>query len=276
MEQPSRNTSTASAAAPAAKIRQLDDSAVLVCGGTSGVGLASAVAFAQAGVKRLAVMGRHADRGEAARKTILEHAPRAQIEFIAGDASDLQQAEASAERARSVLGGIDVLVTCTHGSNPAQPLDRIPPADISRLLLQSLLAPFQMSRIVLPWMQAQKGGSIIHVASDSAKLATPGGTILGAAMAAIVMFSRTLAMEAKRHGVRVNAVTPALISGTPLYDAVMADPFMARVFAEAARKSALGIPSAQDVAALIVFLGGPGAGRLTGQAISVNGGMSAA
>jgi NAD(P)-dependent dehydrogenase (short-subunit alcohol dehydrogenase family) len=258
-----------------ATVRTLADSVVLICGGTSGIGLASAIAFAEAGTRRIAIMGRDSTRGQAARDRVSTRIPGVQIEYVQGDGSNPDDAEACAARVKELFGRIDVLVNSTHGSAPAQPLRKIPVRDIARLVTH-VLAPMQMSRVVLPFMQEQRGGSIINVASDSAKLATPGGTILGACMAAIVMFSRTLAMESKRYGIRVNAVTPALVTGTPLFDLAMADEFTARLFAEAERKSALGFSSPEDVAALIVFLGGPGAARLTGQAISVNGGMSAA
>src|SRR3546814_11458972 len=69
-------------------------------------------------------------------------------------------------------------------------------------------------------MREQKSGSIVYMASDAAKTATPGETIAGAGMAAIVLFSRTLAMEAKRDGIRVNALTPAPLAGTPTADLV--------------------------------------------------------
>lgn len=71
-----------------------------------------------------------------------------------------------------------------------------------------------MSR-ALPFMQQQNGGCIVNIASDAANVPTQGESVLRAAMAAIVMFTRTLAMEAKRNGIRINALTPSLIEGTP-------------------------------------------------------------
>jgi NAD(P)-dependent dehydrogenase (short-subunit alcohol dehydrogenase family) len=93
-----------------------------------------------------------------------------------------------------------------------------------------ILPPLHMMHAVLPVMRAQRSGSIITVASDAAKSATPGEALIGAAMAAIVMFSRTAAIEAKRDGIRINLLTPSLA--------------------------------------------GPQSRRITGQAISVNGGIS--
>jgi 2-hydroxycyclohexanecarboxyl-CoA dehydrogenase len=90
------------------------------------------------------------------------------------------------------------------------------------------------------------------------------------------MFSRVSAIEAKRNGIRVNVITPSLIAGTPTAEAVLRDGFSRNLFEKAASLAHLGVAEPDDLAALVVFLGGPGAARLTGQAISVNGGISAA
>jgi len=133
-----------------------------------------------------------------------------------------------------------------------------------------------MTRAVLPAMRARKAGSIILVASDAAKTATPGESVIGAAMAGIVMFVRTLAMEAKRDGIRVNALTPSIVADTLMHDRVMSAPFSSKLFAKAKTLAHLGVTRPADQAALVVFLAGAGAARLTGQAISTNGGISAA
>jgi NAD(P)-dependent dehydrogenase (short-subunit alcohol dehydrogenase family) len=151
------------------------------------------------------------------------------------------------------------------------PIERIGP-----MFAQQALAPMHMTRAVLPLMRAQRGGAIINIASDAGKVATPGESVLGAAMAAIVMFSRAAAMEAKRDGVRVNALTPSLIIGTATGDRVLKEGFSAKLFTKAMTLAHLGVTEADDLAGLIVFLASPAAARLTGQAISVNGGISAA
>jgi NAD(P)-dependent dehydrogenase (short-subunit alcohol dehydrogenase family) len=125
-------------------------------------------------------------------------------------------------------------------------------------------------------MRQRGTGVIVNIASDAAKSATPGETIIGAAMAAIVMFSKALAIEAKRDGIRVNVLTPSLIAGTPLTEMIMKEGFSAKLFQKAASLAHLGVPEADDIAAMITFLAGPQAARITGQAISINGGISAA
>jgi NAD(P)-dependent dehydrogenase (short-subunit alcohol dehydrogenase family) len=116
----------------------------------------------------------------------------------------------------------------------------------------------------------------VNIASDAGKLATPGESIIGAAMAAIVMFSRTLAIEAKRDGIRVNVLTPSLIAGTATTERILAEGFSQKLFRKAEKLAHLGVVQPEDLAALVVFLASPGGAKITGQAISVNGGISAA
>lgn len=261
--------------AVAAIPKDLSQCAVLIVGGTSGVGLATALAFQQAGARRIALVGRNPQRGEQALEVLKEDEQKSQVIFIAADANDADEAERVAAHTHRELGGLDVLVTATAAAYVPKLLFNTDIHEIPSILNQQALAPLLMSRAVLPYMREQQFGVITNVASDAAKVPTPGETIIGAAMAAITLFSRTLAMEAKRDGIRVNAITPSLINGTPVYDRVMDDPFSAKLFASAAKLAHLGVAEAEDLASLIVYLSGPAARRLTGQTISVNGGISA-
>lgn len=259
-----------------ATVREYNESAVLIGGGTAGVGLATARGFARAGVRRIALFGRRVDRGEAARDELRAAIPDGVVEFISLDACDVQAVGRAVATVRDRLGSIDVMVSSVTSAYRPELLFRTDPDDIPRMIATLTLPPMNLTRAVLPIMQAQDGGSIINVASDAAKVATPGESVLGAAMAAIVMFSRTVAMEAKRNGIRVNALTPSLIAGTETTERVLADGFSKRLFEKAAQAAHLGVAEPEDLAALAVFLGGPDSARLTGQAISVNGGISAA
>ena len=86
----------------------------------------------------------------------------------------------------------------------------------------------------------------------------------------------TLALELGRHNVRVNCVTPSLVVDTKAHDRVMASEFSSRIFEKASRRARLGVPNPADVAMTAVFLASPLSSRTTGQAVSVNGGISAA
>lgn len=256
--------------------KELAESAVIIVGGTSGVGLAAARQFAVAGTKRIALMGRNKERGEAAVKSLKDQGITAQIVFIQVDSNNVEQSAQACEQACAALGGVDVLINSTSAAYVPKLLFRMDVEDILPTLVQQAFAPLLMSRLILPRMREQKSGCIINVASDAAKVPTPGESVLGAAMAAIVVFTRTLAMEAKRDGIRVNVLTPSLIGNTNVYERVMGDPFSAKLFASATKLAGLGVAQPDDLAGLMVFLASPAAARLTGQAISVNGGISAA
>lgn len=258
-------------------VPEFASSAVLIVGGTSGVGLASAIQFAQAGVPRIGLVGRNPERGEQARQAVLARVPSAQVRFIQGDANDLAQARRIVEDARAKLGGVDVLLNSTMDMSRyrPEPLVKLAPEDIGPTLLAVTMAPMHMSRLVLPLMQEKRGGVILNIASDAAKVPTPGETILGAAMAAICVFSRTLAMEAKRFGVRVNCLTPSLIGGTPTAMHVQEGGFSAKLFEQVKSMASLGVCTPEDLANMVVFLASPAGAKVTGQVISVNGGISA-
>jgi NAD(P)-dependent dehydrogenase (short-subunit alcohol dehydrogenase family) len=253
-----------------------DQSSVLITGGTSGVGLETAIQFAESGVPRIAINGRNKERGEAARRAVLDRVPSAKVEFIAGDCNTPAGAKAVCEAARSSLGSVDVLVNSTVGPYGPKLFHRITLDEIPQIVITQMMAPLLTCHVVVPWMAERGGGAIINIASDAGKLTTPGETVIGAAMAAIIMFSRTLAMEAKRDGIRVNIVTPSIIEGTATYAHVMADEFSGKLFGKAVKMARLGIVQPADMAALIVFLASPQAAKISGQAISCNGGISAA
>lgn len=250
------------------------DKVALVVGGSSGVGLATAHRLLAQGVTSLAIAARSAERGEAAAASL--SAAGADARFFACDANDPVAAPELVAAVTEVFGTIDILVVSTAANVLPRLLGDIALGDIALILVEQAAAPMLMSRAVLPVMRASGSGSIVVVASDAAKSATPGETVIGAAMAAITMFARAMAMEVKRDGIRVNIVTPSLISGTPIYERLMEDEFSARLFGKAAKLASLGVADADDVAATIAFLCSGDAARITGQAISVNGGISAA
>lgn len=253
--------------------KPLAECGVAVMGGTSGTGLATAVAFARTGA-RLVILGRNAERGASACAACEEAVPGAEVSFVAVDGADASDTVRAEAEVRTRLDALDVLVCATGPSRPAQLLHEIAVGEIGARMAELALPPLHMVRAALPAMRAQGSGAIVTVASDAARLATPGESVIGAAMAAIVMFSKTAALEAKRDGVRINVITPSLIAGTPGAEMMYREPFAARLFDKAAANAHLGLAEPADIAELAVFLAGPGARRITGQVISPNGGIS--
>jgi NAD(P)-dependent dehydrogenase (short-subunit alcohol dehydrogenase family) len=253
--------------------RPLAQSRVLIVGGTSGVGLEAARQLLDRDVPQIVLVGRNAERGAGALSR-LDAAGR--VTFIAGDSGVPAETVRIARAAAEAMGGVDVLINSTVPDILPALFHTVPAEAILQMLQQLALPPMLMCSAVLPLMREQRSGVIVNIASDAGKSATPGESVIGSAMAAIIMFSRTLAMEAKRDGVRVNVLTPSLIHGTATGERVLKEGFSAKLFAKAASMASLGVAEASDLASLIVYLASPAARRLTGQAISLNGGISAA
>lgn len=247
----------------------------LVTGGTQGIGLACADALLAAG-SRVIVVGRSAERGRAAAAALMAKHPAATVEAVSADVATPDGATAAVAACIEAWGRIDTLVSCA-GGNPVPRLQHETAiGDVPRIIATTTSGVLLPARAALEPMMRRRSGSIICIASDAAKVATPGEAAIGAAMAAIVMYCRTLAIEAKRSGIRVNCLTPSVVRDTPFYDDLMRDPFASRLFGKAERLAMLGVVQPVDLAALVAFLASPAAARITGQTISVNGGISAA
>ncbi len=260
-----------------AAAKPISDLSVVIVGGTSGIGLATAEALLCAGAPRLRLVGRTPERAAAAVDRLKQIGGTAEVAALLADCGEPKAAEDMAQTAAEGMGGIDLLVCSPGGNNLPELLFRQPVAQINRTLIEDLAPTLNACRAVLPVMMQAGGGCIVNVASDAAKVATPGESVIGAVMAGIVQFTRGLAIEGRRNGIRANAVTPSLVEGTALTERLMAEgTFSKKLFEKARPLAGLGPTTAEDLAALIVFLASPAAAKITGQAISVNGGISAA
>ena len=253
----------------------LSESRVVVTGATAGIGRACAEALLAAGVRAVLINGRDPTRAEAARAAIQARFPEATVAVAIGDLARAQDAQAVMAEAMRQLGRIDILVNSTGGNDTPRLLHQTSVEEIPGILERCLFAQILSCRAALPYMRQARQGTIINIASDAAKIPAPGESVIGAAMAGIVMFTRGLAMEGKRDGIRANVLTPSMTSGTDHFERVMTDPWAGRMFAKAEKMAALGVVSKEELAGLVVFLASPAAAKITGQAISMTGGISA-
>jgi NAD(P)-dependent dehydrogenase (short-subunit alcohol dehydrogenase family) len=253
----------------------LNGAAVVVTGGTAGIGRACAEALLEAGAGGVLVNGRDAARAENARAEMQARFPAARIAVATGDVAKPDAAQRVMAEAMRQFGRIDVLVNSTGGNDLPRLLHQTPVDEIPGILERCLFAQILCCAAALPYLRAARRGTVVNIASDAAKLPTPGESVIGAAMAGIVMFTRALAVEGKRDGIRANVLTPSMTSGTEHYEKIMADAFCGKMFAKAARQAALGVVSKEELAGLVVFLASPAAAKITGQAISMTGGISA-
>ena len=252
----------------------LEGKTVLITGGTAGIGRACAEAMLAAGAEAVVINGRSRERGERALAAIGRF-PGARISLALGDMAQVADAQAVVDAAVEKLGRIDILLNSTGTNDFPAPLHDIAIEDVPGIIQRCLLAQLLSCRAVLPHMREANTGCIINIASDAAKIPTPGESVIGAAMAGIVMFTRALAVEGKRHGIRANVLTPSIVGGTEFYQRLMADPFAGRLFGKAEQKAELGLVNMTDLAEIAVFLASPAASKMTGQALSVTGGISA-
>ena len=260
---------------PDVLVRELTDSYILITGGTSGIGFSSAREFAKNGAPKIAINGRHEGRGKAAIEALEKEFPGQLFSLHLADVTDAAGVKSMVADVESKFGRIDTLVSAAGGNFPPVLFHKLPIDEIQDVFDGFALGAMLCASAVIPGMAAQNGGTIISVGSDAGKVPTPGETVIGAAMAAIAMFTRGLAMEAKRNGIRVNSISPSLVRNTRTWDLVFEAEFSKKLFAKAEAMANLGITDPEDQAALVVYIASPAGARMTGQSISVNGGISA-
>jgi len=252
---------------------------VLVTGAGAGIGQAIALAFAQAGA-RVAVNDL---RGEGCEETLamLANCPGAQAMAAPFDVADLDAARAGVAGVEQRFGRVDVLV-----NNAAVMLGNLPfvetrPEDCEREIRVGLFGALHCSRAVLPGMLARGEGALVNIVSDAARVGQEKEVAYSSAKGGVIAFTKSLAREVGRQGVRVNAVSPAA-TDTPLRRAMLARLAEARGEAAVQEREAKvrrayplrRIGRCEDVAALALFLASPLAAHVTGQIVSVNGGYA--
>jgi 2-hydroxycyclohexanecarboxyl-CoA dehydrogenase len=200
---------------------------------------------------------------------------------IAGCAVDLDVTDpASVERAvrevAAALGPIDVCVNCA-GWDEAMPFVTTDEAFLRRVLEINLAGAIRVCRALVPGMIERKWGRVINIASDAGRVGSTNEAIYSGAKGGLIAFTKTLARETARHGVTANTVCPGP-TATPLLDAFTGRGESGKKVIDAIVRGVpmkrLGQP--QDIAPAVVFFASEGAGFVTGQTLSVSGGLTMA
>lgn len=248
----------------------------LVTGSTSGIGLATAEILARSGAAAVVLNGRDEAAGAAALARVTGAGGGGAVRFVAADYGSDGEIEQLFAAITREFGGLDILVHTASGGPPPDLFVNLDPDGWRRTIEGKLLSLMRCCRHAVPMMIDRGGGAIVSVASDAAKLPTPGESVIGAAFAGNAMFTKTLAVELARSGIRANVVTPSITRNTKTYDAVMAAPFSRKLFQKAEQRARLGVAKPENVAGIIAFLASPLASHITGQVVSANGGISVA
>jgi 2-hydroxycyclohexanecarboxyl-CoA dehydrogenase len=239
----------------------------VVTGAASGIGKATAFELAQAGA-RVFLADIDQRRGEEA-----EREAKAQGLLAEYFALDVTNAESVARFAREALQRahpVDVLVNAA-GWGKSEPFVRNTPEFWQRVMDINLMGPIRLTHALLPPMFDARTGRIINVASDAGRVGSLGETVYAAAKGGLIAFTKSLAREAARFGVTVNCVCPGP-TDTPLWQAVPDNLKEALVKAIPLRR--VGQPN--EVADAVCFFAGARSGYVTGQVLSVSGGLTMA
>ncbi len=244
----------------------------IVTGAGSGIGRASALLFAAQGAAVLAV-----DRDEPAvqetRSQIVVAGGRA--EAMAADVGEEAQAAAYVARAVDVFGGLDVVHANAGVSGGMVPLLEATAELWAEVLRVNLIGAFLAIRHAAPHMVAQGRGSIVCTASVAGLRANAAGAAYSASKAGVISLVQTAAASLAGTGVRVNAVCPGLIETgmtRPLFEAARARGSEGRI-GQLNPLQRHGMP--QEIAAAALFLASDAASYVNGQALAVDGGLSA-
>lgn len=252
-------------------LTDLTGQVALLTGATAGIGLEIASSFLSAGAT-VVVNGRDAQRGSMA----LAKLNHPQAFFVQGDCSVAQEARDVTDQVLSSHGKLTILVASGGAADSAPALfSELPDDAFNAVYSSQFLNRVFPVRAALPHLQVQ-GGSVIIVGTDAGRFATVGEALHGGMGAAKIMLTKTLAREFSRWKIRVNGLALTITTDTDAFDAAMArQDWSTDLFQKAIRRFPGGRPpNAQEVARVALFLASDQSAQVTGQTISVNGGLS--
>lgn len=244
---------------------------VIVTGGGGGIGGAACRLFAENGAKA-AVFDMNIDAADAVAAGI--EASGGIAAAFKCDITDRAAVDAAVAATEARFGPVDVLVN-NAGWDVFKPFVKTVPAEWDRLIAINLIGALHMHHAVLPGMAARKSGRIVNVASDAARVGSSGEAVYAACKGGLVALSKTLAREHARHGITVNVICPgptdtALLAGVA--EGAPNPDKLIEAFVRAIPLGRLGQP--EDLARAIVFFGSDDASFITGQVLSVSGGLT--
>jgi len=235
----------------------------LITGAASGIGRASAIAFAAAGAS-VALVDTDAEGLADTAQAVRALGPRA--EALVADVTDLRQVAGAVARAVEVFGKLDAAHNNAGVPGPYVPLDEYEEEDFMRVLQVDLAGVWRCMRAEIRHMRAQRSGAIVNTSSMLGAAAMPDNSAYIAAKHAVHGLTRAAALELGGTGIRVNAIAPG-VTRTGMTSAV-SDDLLARV--------PLGrIAEPEEIAAAAVWLCSPQASYVTGSVLVADGGWLA-
>ena len=246
---------------------RLDGLRVAITAGAGGIGRVMADSFAACGARPFV-----SDIDE----TALADCPYPAIRADAGRHADMDM---FMDAALAELGGLDVLVNNAGIAGPTAAIETIDPGDLDATLQICLASQFHCARRAVPALRDAGGGSIINLSSAAGKFGFPLRSPYAAAKWGVIGFTRTLAIELGRDGIRVNALLPGLVEGPRIRSVIRNKAKAAGIGDNEQTERSLATVSLrcfvtqQDIANMALYLVSPFGATITGQALSIDGGM---
>ncbi|MGQ0849304.1 MAG: SDR family NAD(P)-dependent oxidoreductase [Actinomycetota bacterium] len=241
----------------------------IITGAARGIGRGIAEKFSSEGATVVVTDVNQAGAMETARA--ISGGPAGRAVGMGCDVTSRESVTAMAGQVQSEFGRVDVLVNNAGWDKSGSFIDSHP-ADWDRIIQINLYGVLNTSKVVLPIMVEQGSGRVVNLASDAGRVGSSGEAVYSAAKGGVIAFTKTMAREMARHQVTVNCVCPGP-TDTALFAAVTADdPKLRDALTRAIPLRRLGQPA--DLANVVAFLASDEAAYITGQTISVSGGLT--
>ena len=250
---------------------KLQEKTALVAGGGGGIGRAVALSFARAGA-RVAI----ADIAKENAENVGREIQALGIDALACqvDLTKKPDVDRMVSDVGSHFGRIDILVNC-QGWDRLEPFVESSEETWEKLLAINFKSVLYTARAVLPQMISEGGGKIVNISSDAGRVGSSWEAVYAGAKGAVIAFSKTIAREVARYKINVNVVCPGLTE-TPLLQAVRSQSeYTARIIDAVTKATPFRRPAQpQEIAEAVLFLTSPAANFITGQTLSVSGGLT--
>jgi 2-hydroxycyclohexanecarboxyl-CoA dehydrogenase len=246
-------------------MKRFGDQIAIVTGGASGIGRATAVRMAGEGAA-VVIADVNGEGADGVAKSISEGGGRAIALQV--DVTDATGVRAMTEQAITAFGKIDILVS-NAGWDRAGPFADTDEELWDRVIAINYRGHLATCHAALPYMRERGRGRIVTVASDAGRVGSSGEVVYSGAKGAVIAFTKGLAREVARYGINVNCVAPGLVD-TPLLAGMPEKLIAAIVRSIPLRRT--GVP--EEIAAAICFFASEDAAYITGQTLSVNGGLN--
>ncbi|MFH1413943.1 MAG: 3-oxoacyl-[acyl-carrier-protein] reductase [Candidatus Omnitrophota bacterium] len=244
---------------------KLKNKIALVTGGNKGIGAAIVKEFVKEGVQ---VAFTYRKDFASARK-LLKELNGKKVLLLQLDITDFEQAKKAIEKVKEKFGGLDILVN-NAGINKDSLLMFMSKDDWDNTINTNLNGVFNVTRAAIFTFMKQKSGSIVNISSVAAMVGLPGQTNYAASKAGIIGFTKSLAKEVAKSGINVNAVAPGFI------ETDMLTRIPDKIKKEILNMVPMGrVGRAEEVAKLVTYLASDAAEYITGQALNIDGGITA-